>query len=156
MFVWVFSSNSRILHSYGDVTINGEGLQACKFWSILATHGIWALRRLKRATPTVSWDIRLQWSSWRTRDILTYCRAFSNGTSTTRFELPTPGMRSKRSKPTAPPPRHVKVKILIMRHLILHADIYLCFYWVSEIKSVGALHFLKLGANNLFLSKLQT
>mgnify|MGYP003691732393 CR=1 FL=1 len=26
-FVWGFSSHSRIFHSYGDVTITGEGLQ---------------------------------------------------------------------------------------------------------------------------------
>ena len=27
LFVWGFSSHSRIFHSYGDVTITGEGLQ---------------------------------------------------------------------------------------------------------------------------------
>ena len=27
LFVWGFSSNSRIFHSYGDFTIAGEGLQ---------------------------------------------------------------------------------------------------------------------------------
>ena len=27
LFVWGFSSHSRIFHSYGDVTIDGEGLQ---------------------------------------------------------------------------------------------------------------------------------
>ena len=30
-FVWVFSSHSRIFHSYGDVTINGEGLQSLTY-----------------------------------------------------------------------------------------------------------------------------
>ena len=27
MFVWDLSSHSRMFHSYGDVTINGKGLQ---------------------------------------------------------------------------------------------------------------------------------
>ena len=152
LFIWVFfSSNSRILHSYGDVTINDEGLQAYKFWSILGTHGIWALRLLKRAMPTVSWGIRLQWSSWRTRATFSFAEHL-----VMEHPLPDSNYQHPACEATAPPPRHVKVKMLIMRHLILHAEIYQCFYWVSEIKSVGALHFLKLYANNLFLSKLQT
>ena len=31
LFVWSFSSHSRIFHSYGDVTIAGEGLQIFTF-----------------------------------------------------------------------------------------------------------------------------
>ena len=37
-FVWGFTSHSRIFHSYGDVTITGEGLQSLKYvrhpWSL--------------------------------------------------------------------------------------------------------------------------
>ena len=48
LYVWAFSSQSRIYHSYGDVTIAGEGLQiltcAWHSWSLsnegsLACHG---------------------------------------------------------------------------------------------------------------------
>ena len=31
LFIWAFSSHSRIFHSYGDVTITGEGLQIVTF-----------------------------------------------------------------------------------------------------------------------------
>ena len=31
LFVCLFSSHSRIFHSYGDVTIDGEGLQILTF-----------------------------------------------------------------------------------------------------------------------------
>ena len=38
LFVYSFSSHSRILHSFGDVTINGEGMQiltyALHLWSL--------------------------------------------------------------------------------------------------------------------------
>ena len=56
LFVWGFSSHSRIFHSYGDVTITGKGLQ---FWPMLGTYGHWAMRVLYRATPTVTRGIRL-------------------------------------------------------------------------------------------------
>ena len=36
-FVWGFSSHSRIFHSYGDVTINGEGLQIFTLYSAFVT-----------------------------------------------------------------------------------------------------------------------
>ena len=45
------SSISRIIHSYGDVTITGEGLQIV---TMFGTHGHWAVRVLQRATPTVT------------------------------------------------------------------------------------------------------
>ena len=32
LFVWSFSSHSRIFHSFGDVTIAGEGLQILTFF----------------------------------------------------------------------------------------------------------------------------
>ena len=31
MFVWGFSSHSRIFHSYGDITIAAEGLQILSY-----------------------------------------------------------------------------------------------------------------------------
>ena len=51
VYFWGLSSHSRIFHSYGDVTIAGEG---CKFLSRLGTHGNWADRVLKCATLTVT------------------------------------------------------------------------------------------------------
>ena len=43
-------------------------VKGCKFWLLFGTHGHWAVRVLWRATPTVTQDIRLKWSSPRTRD----------------------------------------------------------------------------------------
>ena len=38
MFVWGFSSHSRMFHSYGDVTMTGEGLQILTY-----TRHLWPL-----------------------------------------------------------------------------------------------------------------
>ena len=51
---------------------------------------------LQRATPTVTRGIRLYWSSPRTRDTHTYCRASGSGAVTTCFydlRLPRPGFK---------------------------------------------------------------
>ena len=53
------------------------------FWPMLGTHGHWALKVFKPATPTVTLGIRLL--SPRTRDTHTYCRTFSSGAVTTCF-----------------------------------------------------------------------
>ena len=77
LFVWNLSSHSRIFHSYGDVTITGEGLQILTYarqsWP-LSSESSWACNHLK-------------WSSPRTRETHTYCRAFSCGTATTCFNV---------------------------------------------------------------------
>ena len=46
---------------------------------ILGTHDYWAMRVLKHATPTVTRAKPLWWSSPRTNDTHTYCRAFWQG-----------------------------------------------------------------------------
>ena len=56
LFDWSYSSNSRIFHSFGDVTI---AWKSCKFWPMLGTYGHWAVRVLQRATPIVTRDICL-------------------------------------------------------------------------------------------------
>ena len=48
---WSLSSHSRIVHSYGVVTITGEGLQIV---TMLGPHGHWAVGILQRAKPTVT------------------------------------------------------------------------------------------------------
>ena len=60
-------------------------VKTCKFWPMLGTHGHWAARVLWRAIPTVTRGIRLYWSSPRTRDTHTYCRASGSGAVTTCF-----------------------------------------------------------------------
>ena len=50
-FVRGFTFHLRIFHSFGDVTITGEGLQILTY---LGTHGHWAVRVLWRATPFVT------------------------------------------------------------------------------------------------------
>ena len=82
MFIclWGFTSHSRIFHSYGDVTITGEGLQIlthtgkmlkhiCTFYLldicstyvelmwIFSTHGHWIVTVVSRATLTLTRDI---------------------------------------------------------------------------------------------------
>ena len=56
-FVWGLSSYSRIFHSFGDVTINGEGLH---FFFYLCS----ALMTIEQqeSTSTVTLGIRLKWS----------------------------------------------------------------------------------------------
>ena len=80
-----------------------------KFWPMLGAHGHWAV--LQRDTPSVTRvrGIRLKWSSQRTRDTHTYCRAFRNGAATScfydfglsrlGFENPTLPLRRQRCNP---------------------------------------------------------
>ena len=52
LFVWGFSSNSRIFHSYTDMTIASEGLQ-----TLIYTRHSWVLSNegfFYHATPTVT------------------------------------------------------------------------------------------------------
>ena len=56
-FCLVFSSHSRIVHLYGDVINICEGMQI--FIYDFSSFGHWAVRVLKRATPTVTRDICL-------------------------------------------------------------------------------------------------
>ena len=58
-------------------------VKGCKCWRILGTHVQWAVRVLKRATPSVSINICLLWSSPRTRETHTCCRTFVRGAVTT-------------------------------------------------------------------------
>ena len=60
-------------------------VNGCKFWPMLGTYGHWAVRVLQCSAPTVTREIRLEWSSLRTCDTHTRCRAFGNGAVTTRF-----------------------------------------------------------------------
>ena len=78
-----------------------------KFWPILGSHGHWAARVLKRATPTVILGIPRLWSSPRTHDAYICCRAFGSeavnkcfndlGLSRLGFKHPTFCMRGVRS-----------------------------------------------------------
>ena len=86
-------------------------VKGCKFWPLLDIRSHWVVRVLQRATPTTTCtqDIRLYWSSPRTRDTHTYYRAFSSGAVTTcfyklglsrlRFEHTTFRLRDQRSYP---------------------------------------------------------
>ena len=49
---WDFSSHSRIFHSYMEKS--PLSVKDWKFWPMFGTHGHWAVRVLKRATPTVT------------------------------------------------------------------------------------------------------
>ena len=80
--VWSSSSHSRILHSYGDVTITGEGLQIltnARHSKPLSSEGSLACHCY------CDTGIRLKWSSPRTRDTHTYCRRLCSGAVTTCF-----------------------------------------------------------------------
>ena len=52
--------------------------KGCKFWPMLGTYGHWAVRIFSVPHFTVARGIHLWWSSPRTRDTHTYCRAFSS------------------------------------------------------------------------------
>ena len=57
----------------------------CKFWPLLDTHGHWAMRDLKRATPSVTRSNPLWWSSLRTCDTHSWFRAFASRAANTYF-----------------------------------------------------------------------
>ena len=132
---WYSYETSLLLH--GDVTIAGMG---CKFWPMLGTNGNWTVRVLQRATPSVTRGIRLQWSSLRTRDTLTYCRAFGCGAvmvcfydlSVLRlgFEHPIFCMRGERSKSL----RHRRVWTNIMLKCDLFTWTYNNYVYINIIK----------------------
>ena len=73
LLVWGFSYHSRIFHSYGAVTIAGEGLQINTF----AWHS-WPLNSegFLECNTYCDTGVRLLWSSPRTLDTHVYCRAF--------------------------------------------------------------------------------
>ena len=79
LFVWVQIKNFSLIW-------RPLPLQGCKFWPILSTNGHWtlSLRVLWCVTPMTR-GIHLQWSSPRTRDTRTCCRAFSSGAVTISF-----------------------------------------------------------------------
>ena len=89
-------------------------VKGCKFFPMLGTHSHWAMRVLQRAAPTVTRGIRFKWSSPRTRDTHTCCRANSSGAVSTYFfvlclsrlgfENPTFPLAGPTLLPTAPPP----------------------------------------------------
>ena len=100
LFVWGFSSYSRIFHSYEDVTIACEGLQILTY----APHS-WPLRTKGSLASTLAVT-----SSPRTRDTHRYCWALVVELSLLRFvaaRIRTPNLPHARLtlKPTAPPPR---------------------------------------------------
>ena len=76
---------------------------------MLGTHGHLAVRVLKRATSTETWDILFKSTLPRTRDTHTYCQAFSSeavaicvydlGRSRLGFEHPTYRLQGRRSSP---------------------------------------------------------
>ena len=114
--VWCFSSRLRIFHSYGDVTIDGEGLQILNYTRHslpLSSGGSFTCHTYgDTGHPFLR-------SSPRTRDIRTRCRAFGSGTVTTcfsdlglsrpGFEHPTFRLRGERST-SAPPSRPMYMK----------------------------------------------
>ena len=86
LFVWCFSSQSRIFYSYGDVTLPANG---CKFWPILGTYDHWAVIKgyyqvIKGYSTCHTYcdtghPFKMVISEDpRTRDTRTCCRAFIN------------------------------------------------------------------------------
>ena len=104
LFVCGFSSHSGIFHSYGDVTITGEGVQILTH---TCTQHSWPLSSEGSLAYHTYCDISLEWSSPKTRDTHTCCRAFGSGAVTTcfydlglsslRFEIATFRIRCERS-----------------------------------------------------------
>ena len=96
-----FSSHSRIFHSYGDVTIAGEGMHILTYalysWPLSSECSLACHIHRETRHPFI-------WSSPRTRYTHTYCRAVSSGAVTTYFydlrlgfEKPTFRLQGQRS-----------------------------------------------------------
>ena len=104
LFVWGFTSHSRIFHSYGHVTINGKGLQIQTY----ARH-LWPLSSEGSLACHTNCDTRHPFIIVISEDTHTCCLAFCSGTVTTclydygllqlGFEHPTFRSRGKRSNP---------------------------------------------------------
>ena len=83
LFAWSLSSHTRIFHSYGDVTVVGEGRQILTYawhsWPLSSEGSLACHTYCDAGNPFV------EWSSPRTRDTHTYSWAFSNGIVTSCF-----------------------------------------------------------------------
>ena len=100
LFVWGFSSNSRIFHSYGYFTMAGEGLLILTYprhsWSLSSESFLACHTCCDTGHPFIM----------VISETHTYCRAFISGTATTwfydlglsrlGFEHPTFRLRGKR------------------------------------------------------------
>ena len=101
--------NTFLSYDFDNVLWSPLPTKGCKYLPFLGTHGHWAVRVLKRTTPTLTRGIRLKWSFLRTRDTHTNCRAFTCssgavtagfydlGLSQLGFELPIFRLRFQRS-----------------------------------------------------------
>ena len=80
--VWLFFGVYRPTREFfTDMETSPLPVKGCKFWPMLGTHGHWAVRFF--SMPHLLWhgaSVYNKWSSSRTRDTLTYCRAFDSGT----------------------------------------------------------------------------
>ena len=87
LFVCLFGVYRPTQEVFTHMETSPLQVKGCKFWPMLDIHSHWVVRVLQRATPTTTCtqDIRLYWSSPRTRDTHTYYRAFSSGAVTTSF-----------------------------------------------------------------------
>ena len=104
LFAWGFSSHSRIFHSYGDVTITGEGLQilpnARHLWPLSGEGSLACHTYCETGHPFIMVISEV-------RETFTYCRAFNGAAVTTCFydlgmlllwfELPTVRLWGERS-----------------------------------------------------------
>ena len=83
LFVWGFSSHSRIFHSHGDVTIAGEGLQILTYarhsWSLSNESSLACHNYCDMGHPFI------MVISEDPRNTHTYCGAFVSGVVTTCF-----------------------------------------------------------------------
>ena len=61
---------------FTDFEMSPLPVNGYKFLPMLGTHGHWSVRVLQRTTPSVTRANPLWWSSQRTRDTHTCCRAF--------------------------------------------------------------------------------
>ena len=81
LFVWRFSSHSRIFHSYGDVTMTGEGLQILTYawhvWSLSREGSLACHTYCYMGHPFIMVIFEDPWH--------TYCWAFSCGAVSTCF-----------------------------------------------------------------------
>ena len=91
LFAWAFTSNLRIFHSYGDVTITGEGLQFFTFIRPLTSEGLFNVPHLLWHGPTFYYGHLRP----RTRDTHICCKVFG-------IEAVTTCLKDRRSNPNLP------------------------------------------------------
>ena len=132
-----FSYQSRIFHSFGDVTITDEELQILVYtqhsWPLSSEGSLVCHTYCDTGHPFV-------WSSLRTHNTLTCCQTIGSGAVTTCFQI----YHDPESNPDLP---HVRQKLYKMSH---------CGVYNEAISWIFSLIFIHIPVLHILFTRLYT